>query len=531
MSTVAERVPTGTESPRRSLIARLNAPRSDEALRRDAWLAVWVGIVIRVSQYIWNRSLFIDEAALALNIRERSYLSLTQTLDHAQAAPLGFLFLQKTLWHVLGDNPYVLRLPSLIAGIAALVLFVYLARRFLPKHLVPAAVALMAVSEYAIFWGTDTKEYAFGLLGTIVLLLLALRFVDAPDRTNGLALGAAGALLPWFALAPVIVMTGIGAVLAILFRRRLTVLAPVFGLWLLAVPSVLHLATTLSPEDAAYFRADWWDGFLPLPFTEGWTREYWRALVNNFYDPLGFGYPVPTFIAMAGAVAGLLWLTWKAPSASSLLCSAVAATALISMGGQYPVTARWVYTGRVCLFLVPLAYLAIIAGAAWIRHRTYSMALALTPALLTAPATLVDLPYSRGEVEAVLRHVARNARRADQVYLYYGTRLAEQYYAPQIQATIVRGVCSHDDPYQYYLDLDRVRGNARAWVVLAHNFYQEHQLFKQFLSESHQLSALDTRLASAVLYDLEGSNGGSPGTLPEGLPRPNPETSCRGIFR
>jgi hypothetical protein len=518
-------------APRQGFLARLNAPRSDVALRRDAWLAVAVGIVMRVAQYAWNRSLFIDEAALALNIRERGYLELTQTLDHAQAAPLGFLFLQKTLWHVLGDNPYVLRLPSLIAGIAALVLFVFLARRFLPKHLVPAAVALMAVSESAIFWGTDTKEYAIGLLGTLILLLLALRFIDKPDRRNALALGAAGAVLPWFALAPVIVMTGIGAVLLVVLRRHVIALLSVFGLWLLAAPSAFHMATTLSPEDAAYFRADWWDGFLPLPFAEGWVAAWWRAVVNNFYDPLGFGYPVPTFIAMAVALAGTLWLIRKAPLPATLLLATLCATMVFSMAGAYPVTGRWAYSGRVGLFLLPAAYLSIAAGAAWIRTRGASISLAFVPVALVGAASLIDLPYSRGEVEDVLGYVAQSARDTDQVYLYYGIRLAERYYEPRIPGIITRGTCSHDDPSRYQEEMDRLGRHSRVWVVLGHDFYGEHELIQRYLSGWPVISARNERVASAKLYDLRSARAGGPATAVAHIAEPNPRTSCRGIFR
>src|SRR5690606_12042987 len=58
-------------------------------------LVVVLGIVLRLRQYFANRSLWVDEASLALNIINRSFGGLTQPLDYNQGAPVGFLFIEK----------------------------------------------------------------------------------------------------------------------------------------------------------------------------------------------------------------------------------------------------------------------------------------------------------------------------------------------------------------------------------------------------------------------------------------------------
>ena len=51
---------------------------------------VAAGIALRLLQYLANRSLWLDELRLTLNILERSYAGLTSPLDYNQGAPIGF---------------------------------------------------------------------------------------------------------------------------------------------------------------------------------------------------------------------------------------------------------------------------------------------------------------------------------------------------------------------------------------------------------------------------------------------------------
>jgi hypothetical protein len=91
------------------------------------WLTVAIlaaGVVLSLAQFLFNRSLWWDEAAMALNIIHRSSAELLQPLDYAQSAPV--LFLQILKKHIRADE-------CIYAGFAAPeVLFYYRDIGFIP---------------------------------------------------------------------------------------------------------------------------------------------------------------------------------------------------------------------------------------------------------------------------------------------------------------------------------------------------------------------------------------------------------------
>ena len=59
-------------------------------VRWFVWGAIAWGIVLRLVPYLVNRSLWLDESMLALNIIHRSFAGLWAPLDFNQGAPLDF---------------------------------------------------------------------------------------------------------------------------------------------------------------------------------------------------------------------------------------------------------------------------------------------------------------------------------------------------------------------------------------------------------------------------------------------------------
>ncbi len=186
------------------------------------WLVVGAAIALRLRQYVYARSLWSDEAGVAVNIVQRSFRGLMRPLDFYQSAPLGFLWSVKAFTTILGNSEPALRLFSLVSGIGALWAAIVLARKTLKPRAGLIFLALMAVSQPLLYYSNELKPYESDALIALVLVLASLEVRRHPEQLVTVAtwFGIA-AIATWFS-SPSIFVSG-AAVLSLIwetFRQR-----------------------------------------------------------------------------------------------------------------------------------------------------------------------------------------------------------------------------------------------------------------------------------------------------------------------
>src|SRR5258708_7025864 len=102
---------------------RMKSTTSNLLRRAVAWTLMALTIGLLIYQYRFNRSVWLDEAMLSLNIIEKSPLALFKTLGYNQMAPILFLLIEKFFTWLFGDGELALRLFPLISAILTLPLF------------------------------------------------------------------------------------------------------------------------------------------------------------------------------------------------------------------------------------------------------------------------------------------------------------------------------------------------------------------------------------------------------------------------
>jgi hypothetical protein len=483
---------------------------------RVAALLIAFGIALRLRLYLSNFSLEVAEAELSLNLLERSYTELLQPLARDQAAPIGFLLLERLALGLLGNHELVLRLFPMLCGIASLFLFRALAKRILSPFAAHVSLGLFAISPLVIHFSNQVKQYSSDVAITILLFLVATwarrRLLDAASIA---VLAAAGAVAIWFSHPAVFVLGGIGTSWACfeLLQRRFGMLAKLSlcGVVWVASFGALYWISLQYVTSNAYLVNYWGRAFMPLPPTSiddlKWFPE---AFFSTFRDPGGlftFG------LAAASFLIGLDSLARRDRETAAMLVSPVLLALLASGLGRFP------FSGRVILFLVPVLLLFIGEGLDRVRRLTWSTSPVITLALLgvlvfdplSSQALRLLRPRPGDDPRSVIAYLGDHIRDGDGIYLYNDAISLFDYYAPRFRLDnrpLVKGSTAESDWAADVRDLEALRGQPRVWLVFAHihnrgdNKTEEDFFVFQLDRMGQQLDALRAPDAAVYLYDL-----------------------------
>jgi hypothetical protein len=479
---------------------------------------VVLGTGLRVVPMVQNRNLWIDEAMLALNLVERTPAGLLEPLAWNQGAPAGFLLATKAAIAAVGAAEWGLRLFPFVASVLGLMGFAWVSRRVLAPPAAALALALFAVNPVLISYAAECKQYAVdaaaavGLLGVSVALLRG-----AADGWRYAVLAACGAVAVWFSHPAAFVLGGIGTALladaaVATDRRRLIAAAGTLACWFASF--VACYALTLKHLGTSRYLLDYWAGhFLPLPPT-GPGDAVWLVdhVVDFFIYPGGLGGSEFTLGGLA-ALLGLVGIVelgrrrW--PVAVALVLPAV--FALAASGVQ-----KYPFAGRLLLFLVPLALLAVAEGACRVAACLRAVhpaagpllvgLLALGSALETAQS--FKRPQRHEQITEVLAELRDRLQPGDRVYLYYGGVPAFTFYTRDnpLPVPVTFGADAPADRTAFRDELRRFAGEPRVWVVFAHRYRDEESLLRAHAEALGECRDEVRRPgAAAYLYDFRAA--------------------------
>lgn len=258
-----------------------------------------LGLACRLHVYLLAFPIWRDEAALALNFVSRDFRGLLLELDNFQIAPLLFLWLEKAVYEYLGGSMPLLRLVPFAAGMGGLILFWRLARRCLDPLSAALSVGILAVAQTPIHLASMVKPYSLDLCAATLLLTLAVRTVQTPERRGSLVFLAL--VIPFIVAASYPAIFVAGAVSLVLSPVVWKHGGRAGRFWFLAF-NVLCAAAFLAqlrfvgreghdptlPTVAEYMADFWRGGFLPrqpLPACHWMLRHH---LGHLFSYPLAF---------------------------------------------------------------------------------------------------------------------------------------------------------------------------------------------------------------------------------------------------
>ncbi|MEO0349676.1 MAG: glycosyltransferase family 39 protein [Cyanobacteria bacterium P01_A01_bin.15] len=491
------------------------------------WAIVALGTLFRIVQYFNNRSLWVDEAKLSINIVERGFIELLQPLDYGQSAAPGFLFLQKLSTSIVGNDEFGLRLIPLLSQLLSFYLLYSVGQQLISKRAVSLTLAFFAASYSILYFATEAKQYSTDILVALLVLKLICWLRGAVLRPSTLALASvAVSLLIWFSFPAAFVLAGVGTVLLIITwrqhkPRQATLMLIPSVCWALSFLGLVYVVLN-NTSNMGDLQASWGGrgSFMPFPPTSltdlGWFVDtFFQFLEDPFYLPyfISPAARLGSFLLMVGLLLGSISLVMRRPVSFFLLISPIVVTLLASGLEQYP------FKGRLILFLTPFFVFLFAEGIVVLsqfplKGRFQNSLLVIFSGFilfqpyLTATKGLVR-PVYRHEMRPLMAYLQTHYQPDEHLYLY--ERSAEQFvfYSNQFgfsedDYTMGRDVREFSTEVPYQPDLDAVARQGKVWFVFANmHIPSEVKAVEAYLDTiGQQLDSHQEPGAIAMLYQF-----------------------------
>jgi uncharacterized membrane protein len=491
--------------------------------RNQIIILLLIGLGLRIVQYIADRSMWYDEAAIVDNIIDRPISDFLKPLDYDQGAPLGFMIVVKVFSQIFGTGEHGLRLVPFISGIISLFLFYYLAKRYIPKNSVPIAIALFAISDTLVYYSSEVKQYSSDVTIAIALLLIGISLVNTPKLAwkDCILSGLAGAALLWFSHPAVFSTVSILVVLAASRIRsrqlsewvKIAVLGAFWGVSFI----LLYIVQLKSLGQNPYLEGYWAvaKAFMPLPPRSVEDAQWFLSMPGRVFSDIPLRFYGAAELAVFLFVLSVVFLLLKDRKKLFLLTLPI----LLALGAsgvhKYP------FGDRLLLFIVPMVILLVAQGASLVYEASkYRFVGVVCIAMLFffpgfyALAHFVTTPYSVTQIQSIkplLNYMAANKQPDDIIFINYVTQPAFYYYAERYRLQKERVIAAPDtyaSSSAYESKLPQLVGHKRVWILISafREMGEFNEQFKPFLAHldtiGHKVEEVRETGAILYLYDL-----------------------------
>ena len=381
------------------------------ALRaRGTWIpAALIGVaaaVLLVHEWAQARPLWLDEQMIALNLRERGWTDLAGALWLGQAAPFGWLVVQRLALVTFGDGELALRLVPMLSALATVTVAWWVGRRWLGAVGATVLIVLCVTGEWLAYYALELKHYSTDVWFALWLPALGAWVMEAPTPRTEVRRHAVwwtvAAVGQWVAHGALLVTPGCATALALVTLKRLGWRAALrlssLGLIWLASFGLHYLVAIRHTLGNAFLEGYW--AFAMPPEGAGLTGTLaWLAAALE-----------PLALKPGGSEWGLLfWLAAAAGMAAAVPRPLGLVMATVPLSAFLLASLRLVpLFERLSLWMVPALYagIALLAATAVRRGASASprgtgLSRAAAVAAALAVATLCVDVVARGRGEMV----------------------------------------------------------------------------------------------------------------------------------
>lgn len=479
------------------------------------YLIIFIGVFLAIYQFIFNRSLWIDEASLALSIISRDFIGLTKPLDYDQVAPIGFLFIERISVLILGKNELALRIFPLISFLTSIPFFYLLSNKLVKNNVIALiSTSIFSITLSLLYYSSEVKQYSIDVLFTIIIFYYTLTL--QLNKNKSLFIYAIiGSIAVWFSNVSIIILFVTGVYLLYFEgyqNKNYKILFP-FLFW--ATSFFIYYYLFIHNHPATEFMTTYWrneNAFLPLnPFSKEFYSFLFRS-TKEIYALLGFG-PF-WFIPLIISLSAIGFMLKQRKYALLYYClTPIMVHLLLSSLTLYP------FERRLLLYITPLIILIYSIGLYHLFEFTNMKILRLPYFLLILPVLIMfypihsHFPIKIEEIKNSLNYIEKNIKKNETIYAYYGSHRAFVFYKEtkiiNINNAIIVGTRHRKKNYEYDDELLNLKG--KVWLLFSHvypylhvypwsNDNEEKYMIELLLSNGSELLDVKKYRGSSVYY-------------------------------
>lgn len=398
---------------------------------------ICLGLLLRV--LFLDQPLGFDEVCSWAFARRMPFMNMLKAALSDPTPPLFYTLLHCTM-RLFGDDPALMRLPSVVSGVLIIPAVYWCMREAsFPRRDRLYAAALTAVSSMLIYYSQELRAYSLLAFLGVVSCGLHVRCSKNPSRVNNLVYGAAVVIL-CLTHRYGFLLVAAQLIALVLYKRWRTALTAMAVSLVMIVLILFQVTTGTLSFPYAHDRIASWGSLLALLNMLNVGTIYLPALTGSQNSPW-VAYPglAPNLIiSVCGLVTfGLIFAAgFRARKRctplqrqyffSLLICMALPAALALLAGTSLLPRPQWLLRGL--LFIWPLYFMAAVICLSYSRMRPYLIAAVILINGLSLYPYFTD--HTRCNEVAALQELNRTAGSNDLIVVnpWYMYEVVNYYY-------------------------------------------------------------------------------------------------------
>ena len=388
-------------------------------------LFIFLSFVLALVNFFHFRSLWLDEASLALNIVNKPIKELLKPLDYDQVAPIGFLMVEKGFSSIFGNTDWSLRIFPLLLFFPSVYLMYKLALIiFREKSFALFAAAFFSLSYYPLYYSTEVKQYMGDVFISLIITISTLMFSKTDGKKYWVFYALIGIISVWFSNISVILLFSSG--LYFLYQNRkkkqnyLGVIK-VLGSWVISFFCYYILFVYNHPSQQ--YMVEYWsnaNAFLPQNIL---SMEFILALYNKLIELIKLFHYRLFIIFILISILGFFFLLRKRIEILFIIIFPIILHLILSYLKLYPFHGRLIFYQYPFLILIFVSCFFLFYTLLRPKFQPLAIYLLVIPLLLNILNLFHNnnFPFEKEEIKQSLSQLNTDLEDGDKIYIYHSS--------------------------------------------------------------------------------------------------------------